>query len=479
MQIMSEDVSHLFNKALDWFKGSPDEQIPLELWRKGFGSASSRLSISDGVTIVDNVSSAIIPVLAAISLGATTEQLSEIMLHHQVTATDLARCNYLSALKLYTGQPKSNLTPWSVARRMVEAFCSKPVLTKEFLSDYPLTSKSPEHQIAVLLSDQPDLWPVTKARKFIGDIDAGRLQAGFIYDFLELSTLEMAQIDFNYLTNKEILLILDRSGQFCLEATVEYGFTNEFFLELLKKPNAEGTVARNRILEAINSVEDSTLIKQIIHRIAECLPTVWNGGIGGAQLLAEVRQNLDQAKYGELTTSMVLKLAVLTQPGLRGLVITSHELLNEPCFDALVSRPQSVLSQLHAELISVDVKAFRTLHFKSICNAFWEGMPDQDISIPSLQELFTHTLKAFELYRERLDNPSSGFIKSVYSSAAQDQLRPLMQYAACRIDTDYEWLSSLPSPTKAFLAGNGFELKKINGINNKDRGKLLEDQLGM
>lgn len=479
MQNVSEDVTHLFKQAVAWFKDSPYEQMPLERWRKAFGSASSRMSISDGVTIVDNVSNAIIPVLAAISLGATTKQLSEIMLHHQVTATDLGRCNYLSALKLFTGQPKSNLTPWNVARRMIKAFCSNPVLTKEFLSDYPLTNKSPEHQVAVLLSDQPELWPVTKARNFIGEIDAGRLEVGFIYDFLELSTLEMAQIDFNYLTDEEILLILDRSGQLCMEATVEYGFTNEFFLDLLTKPNDEGTIARNRILGAINSVVDPTLIQQIIRKIAESLPTVWNGGAGAAPLLAEVRQSLDQEKYGELTNSMVLKLAILTQPGLKGLVTTNPELISQPCFHALVNAPQSVLSQLHAELIQVDEKAFRTLHFKSISNAFWEGMPTQDISTSALQELFNHALKAFELYKERLDNPSSGFSKSVYSSSAQDQLRPLMQYAACRIDTDYEWLSSLPSPTKAFLAGNGFELKKLNGINSKDRGKLLEDQLGM
>ena len=476
---MSEDVTHLFKQAQDWFQHSPDEQIPLERWRKNFISTDSRMSISDDVTIVNVVSKEIIPVLAAISLGASTQQLAAIMLHHQVTATDLTRCNYLSAMKLYTGKPKTNLSPWNVIRRMVEAFCSQPVLTQQFLNDYPLAYKSPEHQIAVLLSNQPELWPVTKARKFIDSIDAGTHETGFVYDFLDLSTLEMAQIDFNDLTDKEILLILERSGQLCLEATVEYGFTNEFFIDLLKKPDDQGTIARNRILEAINQVDDPALIHRIIQRIAETQPMVWYGGTGAAPLLAEVAQSLDQAKYGVLTTNMVLKLAILTQPGLKGLVITNHELLNEPCFDALVSAPQNVLSQLHAELINVDSNAFKTLHFKAISNAFWEGMPTQDVTIPALQDLLTHALIALERYRERLDNPSAGFKKSVHSSDAQDQVRQLVQYAASRIDADYEWMSSLSSSTKAFLAGNGFELKKLNGINNKDRGKLLEDQLGL
>jgi hypothetical protein len=476
---MSEDVTPLFKQAQDWFQTSPDEQIPLERWRKNFVSTDSRMSINDGVTIVNVVSKEIIPVLAAISLSASTQQLAAIMLHHQVTATDLARCNYLSAMQLYFGKPKTNLSPWNVARRMIEAFCSEPDLTKHFLNDYPLAYKSPELQIAVLLSNQPELWPVTKARKFIDAIDAGTLDAGFVYDFLDLSTLEMAQIDFNDLTDNEILLILERSGQLCLEATVEYGFTNEFFIDLIKKPDDKGTIARNRIIEAINRVENPTLIQRITQRIAETLPMAWNGGTGAEPLLAEVGQSLDQAKYGVLTTNMVLKLAILTQPGLKGLVITNHELLNEPCFDALVSAPHNVLSQLHAELIDVDSRAFKTLHFKAISNAFWDGMPTQDITIPALQDLLTHTLTALERYRERLDNPSAGFKKSVHSSEAQNQVRPLVQYAASRIDADYQWMSSLSSATKAFLAGNGFELKKLHGINNKDRGHLLEDQLGL
>lgn len=474
---LREDVTPIFKMAQDWFRNSPDEQMPLDEWHKHFKNEAQLSYLSDGVFKVSKVGKEIIPALAAISLGASPEQLSAIMLHHNVTATELARCTFASERQIYIDTPKNSLTPWHTTNELTRGFAHLPELKKHFLNDYPLVSKSTEMKLSVQMNDFEALWDITKAKQLISEIAAGEHAATWIYDFTDLMEYARIEYELKSFTDKDLFVLLERTGQLCINADHEYGFSNQFFGELFL--NAKDLQTSKRFIKAINNIEDPVLLRMVSQRIFETLRQYELSFGDAPKSLIEMRKHLDPVKFKALFESTLLKLAVLTAPGLSGLCITHPALIEDPCFEDFVQNPRSMVRQLHQELMTVDATAFKKVHFMAIENTFSKDMPAQDISSTDIHQLLMHALDALSHYGERLDNLKSGFKKSKFSVAAEKSLETLVRFALSQIDLDYQRLSTLPSGAKAYLTTFGLDIKKLPGISNKHRGQLLSDQLGL
>jgi hypothetical protein len=473
---LRQDLTPLLKIAQDWFRNSPDQQIPLEEWHKHFKNEAQLSFVSDGIFKVSRAGKEIIPALAAITLGASTQQLAAIMLHHGVTATELARCNFASERQIYIDTPDNSLTPWNTTYQLTKGFAHAPELKKHFLNDYPLVFRSPEMELAAHMSDLEPLWEITKVKRVISQIDSGERPV-LDYDFTDLITYSRIEYELKKFSDDEVILLLERSGHIFLDATYEYGFTNHFFGDLFRNPNESST--NKRFIKAFNNINDPELIRIVSQKIFETLRR-HEMILGDAPTsLVEMRKCLDPIKYSDLIDSMLLKLAVLTLPGPSGLAIIHPDLITEKCFKDIMCSPQSIVGHLHRELMLVDPAAFKKAHFKAIENTFSKNMPAQDISPADIQALLMHSLVALSHYSEQLDNRKTGFKKNEFSIAAEEHIAPLVKFALAQIEVDYEKLATLPSAAKAYLTTHGLDIKKLPGISNKHRGHLLSDQMGL
>jgi hypothetical protein len=52
-------------------------------------------------------------------------------------------------------------------------------------------------------------------------------------------------------------------------------------------------------------------------------------------------------------------------------------------------------------------------------------------------------------------------------------------FVARHCEVDYKRFNDLSSTAKSFLVASGFEIKKLPGINRRDKGQLLSDGMGL
>jgi hypothetical protein len=476
------DVTWLFDFATKWYEANPGEQISLYDWERKVEQApegSDPWVVYVGEYSVRVVSHNIIPCLAAISLDMETDELLAIMKHHDVTCYHIS---HTLCKPVYDDQRDDD---WEQPISLVinEAFINVVMLdeqlTDAFLKEYLQYGLNDELEMAWLLCDRAKFWPVDLIKYHQNQISEGLsntdekapgVSTNYVFDTTDLN--------FNTLTNDRIIQLLERSGNLTIGVTAENGFepnlANSFFWKLLVSLDAKGANNPNtlRTIDAINAVQDEAMISRISARILESLCEGSNRMEGGARLISKF---LDHQKYGSISENLVLNLNILdsVSPNVRiGTPVSSSDLLR----GEIAYKPDIVLAKLCNDLGAMKPEDLRRPHFQAI-DALLRKCEISDDTMKNLcKNLLMVALDGLDAYRQTPHYVGKRFNPV---ETANSSLERLIRVVASMKSLDYEDFYKYSSGSKALLATNGFDIKKLPGISRSDRGRVLSEGLGL
>lgn len=486
-----KSATWLFRLAIEWYKDHPGQQIPLEMWDQQVlvskNNGEMKVIYFDRQA-VKKFDYNMIPALAAIAMRAPPAQLLEIIKHHKITVDE---ANYLSFPWCLEGTVPSEpgddqlLSPgsWSVTKAFVDAMSLDDNLTGKLEEHWLRFQDGDEFEVACLLSNKERLWSKTQMSEHFHLRQTGQADEGAPCPrLISADTLKDVKVKFDELSDEKVLAILDRSGNLLLDVEAENGFapieTVGFFSKLFCDEENRGNY--NRIIQAMNRVEDPALIETIANRMLAAIPDLENPDNGrGIQLLESIRRELDQSIYGNVLDNMVLKLCVLPIYYLSNVKNEQYEQTKSPAEREFCESGNRIFKLLNKELEGLAPSAWRKRHFDAIGKLISEWNVPQDLTDVDLQQLLVLTLSALETYKatDHMDFLSAKI--DWYAEEAEGHVKKLIQFVSKTIDIDYDRFADLPSASKALLASSGLDLRKLPGINNQDKGALLSEGLGL
>lgn len=492
------DVAWLIHQARGFYLKNPGLQMPYEDWdnlceQVDFDEHYER-SAKIGQNYLQGLENNIIPAIAAISLGVSTEQLAKTLEHHEVCADFFLRCLFSNnQVEGFEDTPDEatheSLSPWNITREMVNAICLIPgmaqELAKDMLEDVGDYGQNHHLELACLLSDQAFLWPVTRLKAHflgrLGEYPPDEAKKPSITSILAFKDT----IDLNTLSNAQILQMLERSGNLHGDVVSENGFdgdlANSFLREMFAGMFDEDDCKNfSRMIEALNSVEDpgqlEKLNTRIIASLSDAYYQIWFDRL---QTMKQMERHLDHQRYAPAIQSMLLKLSVLPvgfADQMRNDTINSILI---PSFEEFDQCSDQVFKRLHDEIKDISPADFRKPHFLAISAVVNCWRKPQDLSGVDAQGLLMTALAALDYYRSTTHYNPQGYTTDRHEDLAVASVKDLCGYVARNCDVDYKRFNDLSSTSKTFLAANGFEIKKLPGINRRDKGQLLSDGMGL
>jgi hypothetical protein len=477
------DVTSLFEFARDWYHRHPGEQIPIYDWDRQVSQVSESSDnwvIYEGGYSIQPRSHNIIPCLAAISMDMEPDALLPIMKHHEVTCYHISHTHceqiYDDPFDYDTAQKTISL---AINEALIQVVMLDDELSDAFFKEYMAYGVNDDLEIAWLLYDHAKFWPATVVEHHKSLLSQSNVK-NFVKapDVTHGHTFLNSNLNFNTLSNKQVIKMLQRSGNLTLGVTAENGFepnmSNSFFWHLLSakskgpdNPNVE------RTLEAINTVQDETMIAHIRSRILESVCEDSRNMEGGVRLLAEF---LDDQRYGSIANDLVFNLKLMGRNTANDPPSSPPVSFGNNWAEKIVYTPELVLEQLCDDLKALTPQGLRKPHFEAI-DALVSQLTITGDAIKGLcKELLFLALEGLDAYRE-----TPFFVSKQLNplDVVSSSLERLIRLVASDKDIDYAEFARYSSGSKALLAGNGFDLKKLPGITTRHRGQLLSDQLGL
>jgi hypothetical protein len=476
MDINIEDVTHLLQFAQKWYREKPGTQIPFDIWGEMVDAVEEqRISwgVYDGDSGVERVNGRLIPALAAISLGVSTEALHDILMHHEAIAEDLCLCTFVKLHDVQKPKKQSPFATWNTTQALMRAFCLKKEHVAQVMAGSEKVYRSPEFNLALLTVPDPDLWPVTSIREHVKIDREGSGHAAL--QMTSINAFKASDVDFNQFTDAQVLALLDRSGNLCPGALVEHGFERCFFSKFfqgIEHPNLQ------RILAAINAIEHPALIEKMGKRILDSVSNLpaESGSKGLLVLMGMLR--LDSTKYANILNSIILTLNIM--PNRLFLDASSLADPTTPAlFDGFCRAQDKVLLRLQNELMALSTSDFRLQHFHALGRFSNEFKHAQDLSEVDIQSLMIHCVEALDVYWKTTHLDRQGELNGVTTIAALEDTEAFVTYALKHFEPDPKRFEHLSPLSQRILADNGMDLRKLPGLTRKDRGEVLCDQLGL
>jgi hypothetical protein len=510
----------LFRLAQEWYTTHPGEQISHAVWAskvqeavlqndprhlssqhggQGHGVSNERFDISAHDWLVTWVSSDMIPVLAAVTLGFSTEELASVVQHHNVGLTQLAQCSVIENFMdertdLRTEDAsRRNLSRWTLIEEVINALCLDPKAVEELVSEVHQYGLNTKIRLACLLQDIPGLWPSTQLDQHIealhsGIIDKNRTQFQFIENHTFCSLEEIH--DFS---DEELRRIAERTGILTLGTTRELGFNSFFFFDLFedlaspKYPDATyddsgdllelGEPQVPLIGRFLNSIECPELLSRINAKIRESISEFDASNMrSGINCLHNLETVLNPVKYADVLNDLVLKINLFPMSG-RGMPRQSYD---GPAFDVFYVEPSLILSKLAGQLLKTESSHFKTPHFLALSRVITFDRAQQDTRSIDMPALVIKLLQAHDAYQDSRCCLTNGYPTEYIKDRAAGHLGSFLQYVG-RIATDFDYsrIQAISSKSSLLLATSGFDIKKLPRLNKRDLGDVLSDRMGL
>lgn len=477
-----ENVNWLLQYAIEWYADHPGQQIPKSDWDSQVASAMAHGDlwlIEQGSQVITSVPPRVIPGLAVICLGLSPETLLGVIKHHSIFCGHLDNCDYSRRNYEDKSPPQGenhllSLNAWSITKSFVEAMC----LDDEYvgiLENYLLSDDSLDIEMACLISNRERLWPRTAISKHVNLIAAGTLaEAETIPRITSVETFRSSHVPLESMTGDEILTLLERSGNLTAGVNSEGGFQafHQFFSTLFKE--SRHCTRYRFITDAINRVEDPIRLAAIVDRLREVIPNMSTD----EDHFREMRRLLNESRYGQLFNSMVVKLNLLPISGLH----LQHELYSEMSQPSPLNeyfQPEETLKMLQDELLQVSPADFRKHHFYAISTFAEKWRVPQNMDGVDAHQMLIHILSGLEAYKGQSHYDKWTLKTDEFVERATEAVGRMSQMIAKLGNVDYSRFSALSSQSQSLLVSHGFEIKKMPGINNSDKGALLNDALGL
>lgn len=477
-----ENVNWLLQYAIEWYADHPGQQIPKEEWESQVTCAwehGDLWKIELGPVVIEFVPPRVVPGLAAICLGLSSEVLLEVIKHHDIQCSHLESCNFsIRDIESEFPNPSDKslfrLDAWSVTKAFVDAMCNDDQYV-EILENHLIEEERCDIEMACLLSNREALWPSTALSKHVSLAAEGTLDdTAFTPRIISVGTFRDTHAPLESMTVDEIITLLERSGNLTLGVNCENGLQSfhRFFSTIFQE--SQNFTRYQLIINAINRVEDPIRLATIADRLREVLPDMSRD----EKHFRAMQQLLNESRYGSVIDSLVIKLNLLPIADLQ----LEHEIRTEPSQTPHLNeffRPEETLKMLQDELIQVRPENFRKPHFDAISMFALNWRVPQNMEGVDIPRLLVHILSALESYERQFHYDKWTLRTDEFVVFATDAVGHLSQMISKLGSVDYLSFSVLSSKSQSLLASHGFEIKKMPGISNHDKGALLSDAIGL
>jgi hypothetical protein len=478
----TKNATVLLHIAQDWFKSNPDEPMPADAWASMAETMVNpgQLNVQDAgfAPIFENP--ALIPAFAAITLGATTEQLSKIVMHHGVTAKMYSQIVGTNLNEDKTARVDSNkLSSWNLAYQLMQALTLDREYGLTFAKELQGIPVDACIQVACLLTEFEELWPVTHIREYMRKVDAGEVKVGDSKpEMTGARSMQYVQTNLDRFTDEQLINLLERSGNLCLGANKEYGYANTFFKEYFKYLVNPQYTNVTMLSETISRIKDPALIETFKLRLHEDMANADFSATSAGSPYLQMIADKDSIWPG-VASSTVLKLNILAFD--KVILSRIHDKQNPGNFlrHPFYNHRHTVLQDLNGELTDLDATSLRSEHFRALHRLFVDWPYPQNLHFLDLKALMHHVLTGWDAYQARQNDPRNGFVPNLHDVTAAEHLGGFIRFVAANTEHDYSEFSQLSSPVKALLAKNDYDIKQLPGIGLRDKGRILEQGLGL
>lgn len=484
-----KSATWLFRLAIEWYRDHPGQQIPLDMWEQQVLASQNNAEMKIlyiGTQAVKRFDYNMIPGLAAISLRAPPQQLLEVIKHHNITVEE---ANFLSfpwcPKDTVPSEPGDDqlLIPalWPVTKAFVDAMSLDDQLMGHLEVHLQRYYDEEAFEMACIISIRENLWFKTKLAEHFDLRHKGGASGIACPRLMSAETLKDA-IKLDEFSDEHVLSLLDRSGNLLPDVNAENGFKAEntvgFFRKLFCQRDNRGNF--DRIIEAMNRTEDPVMISAIADRLLSAIPDYEDRANGlGSMFFEAISKKLDPSRYGHVLESMVLQLCLLPIYDMANVKDDEFERYKTPAQRDFCKLGAVILKRLNDELKDLAPNAWRKRHFDAIGTLISEWSVPQDLTGIDLHEFLIKTLSALDAYKstDHLDYLSEKM--DCCADEAERHVKTLIRFVSKTIEVDYDRLGALPSASKALLVSGGVNLRKLPGINNRDKGALLSEGLGL
>jgi hypothetical protein len=493
-QTSAKTYTDLYRLAQRWFIENPGQQLDLNDWFDQIYKTNSVMKdkvIYAGNHKVKNAANAVVPVLAAISLGMTSRDLATVIKHHKICLEHISDCIFeINDTPPFPAHPDDahhlSLDAWRVTSEVIKAMSQDPELYEVMAVEARDYEDYPDLQVARLLCDNADFWPASSVRRSLAAKACGSPQISSIQPgFTDVYSFSTTNADFDQFSDEQIMTLLERSGHLCLGVTPENGFwcsTDQAFFNNLFLMLDSDDVPKNftRIVQAINAVEDPDKIALIATKLTEILPHIpYERNDDGLKALSLMEKHLDQGKYGVITKNVALRINLVPVDTASGLFLNFEGEPIPACFEEIVMNNSTLLKLLSDEIAAIDPLSMGRGDFTAIRKAVKATRTPQETTGIDLPHLLKRVLLEFQAFQDKTHYTFSGATTPQYIEEALRDVTALIRFASKQPGIDYGPFQELPSSLKALLASNGFDIRKLPGISRHDKGQVLSDGLGL
>lgn len=490
--LKAHDITWLFRLAQDWLKTNPGEQIPLDIWANKVAEVPDSKDLPLAIIVagigIHRISTDIIPALAALSLRLKPEAVAKILDHHGVDYSQMINVRYeyddLTAEQrrstLQVDTQNLVLDSFTVAHGVIQALSSTPRQRSELIRQAMENSCTASISLAKLHSDLPELWPITyieEASKRLPFATSSDIPPSVKMDYTNLwNGVVFVQLPDDF-SNDDYIRLLDRSGALSLKANLENGYADQFFQRILLNASSDsGAYNAQRLLDAINSEQRPEVIKRITQKVLSELKTCSMDGLGWTNRLNDgLEKNCGQV-YAAVLNSLAVRLSLLDlHPNsvtmLKMVYTDPNELLPNT-----QSKVGELLKDAAAEFMAVPLENLEYGDFRGIQRVLKLDIP-QDYKNVALNDLIAQMLNGADNLAERYkDQPRD---RRRTAAKTYELVDDCVQFLVTKTEPDYDLYNTLSSRSQGALAAGGLDVKRFPHMNRADRGRALENQLGM
>jgi hypothetical protein len=415
-----------------------------------------------------------IPAFAAVSLGATTETLSEIIHHHGITVSQITGLSVGdSGNKTSTA---NDLSQWNLIHRLSQAYFDHPQRALNFEVNASSFFESAESQVAALLLPVDALWPVNKISQYLEERSANPEQFESTPWKVHPRSFETGRLDLRDFDHDQIITMIERSGNLIPEDDSEHWYSNDFFITVLQALAFSGAKNHHKMCEAICAVQDPDMLeklnRKIIYELSLC---DFQTSIQAINMLVAIEKGMPKDKFGAISKNIMVNINLLEFVEAGGNPSFSSE-YDHSYRVAWRLKRQETLEALCQDLMRLEPQEFKAQHFKALHKVSDGFLPAHSVSNIDLNSLLAHVLNGFEAYRNRGGNAKA---RDEWTERSEDRLQTFVELVNSRCQPDYEMMNQLPSYTQSMLVKKGYDVLRMKGLNRRDRGRVLEDGLGL
>jgi hypothetical protein len=454
----------LFHLVRNWMKVNPGALIPIDSWVNKIESykiPSGEQSIMLGQYEYRLKRVALIVALAAVSLDTPKEVLARILQHHDLKFSDIDLIKAVSRQDLAAEDTQqTRITPPVFIYEFVQGL----LLIEEQRDQLLQYRAKPVLTMPLLGSDDREFWPITH----IEDRERTH-KAGQPYD--QPNPQQIRAEYFHVCAGQRdppddamVRELVRRAGYLSPAASLENFCPNAFFAEVLEMASEGKDKNSLMVLGAINSVEDPAERQMFADKIISSLSNLKPNSTSGEKLAASILPLLDPVKYADVVDSVVLRINLLEWPMSPGDITSKFQTLDD----------QTLFRDLASEIMALPADRFEGLHFRCLCQFAKHWKDAHHATDVDVNELVIHVTKGLTHF---LNEPR--WVKwNQPQVSAMSKAEVFLRFAS-KLKPDYDKLNVLSSEMKTMLCKNGYRIKYFTGMTHQDKGKVLNDDLGL